>query len=69
MINTNSYTAKQFNLGGFKGISDRTLEMHFKLYEGYVKETNRLTDKLSELLRDGQMDRPSRSALALAVSK
>jgi len=69
MINTNSYTAKQFNLGGLKGISDRTLEMHFKLYEGYVKETNRLTDKLSEFLRDGQMDRPSRPALALAVSK
>ena len=56
MIITNSYTAKQFNLGGLKGISDRTLEMHFKLYEGYVKETNRLTDKLSEFLRDGQVD-------------
>ena len=56
MMNTNSYTAKQFNLGGLKGISDRTLEMHFKLYEGYVKETNKLTDKLSEFLRDGQVD-------------
>ena len=34
------YKAKQFNLSGLKGISDQTLEMHFKLYEGYVKETN-----------------------------
>ena len=44
MINTNSYQAKQFNLSGLNGISDRTLEMHFKLYEGYVKETNNLSD-------------------------
>ncbi len=30
--------------------------MHFKLYEGYVKETNNLTDKISEFLRDGKVD-------------
>src|SRR5215218_5215376 len=51
-----SYTAKQFNLGGLKGISDQTLEMHFKLYEGYVKETNKLTEKISEFLKDGKVD-------------
>jgi Fe-Mn family superoxide dismutase len=56
MINTNSYQAKQFNLSGLNGISDRTLEMHFKLYEGYVKETNNLTEKISEFLRDGNVD-------------
>ena len=56
MINSNSYQAKHFNLSGLNGISDRTLEMHFKLYESYVKETNRLTDKISELLKDGQVD-------------
>ena len=56
MLNTNSYQAKQFNLSGLKGISDQTLEMHFKLYEGYVKETNKLTDKISEFLRDGKVD-------------
>jgi superoxide dismutase, Fe-Mn family len=56
MINTNSYQAKQFNLSGLNGISDRTLEMHFKLYEGYVKETNKLTGKISEFLRDGKVD-------------
>jgi len=56
MINPNSYQAKQFNLSGLNGISDQTLEMHFKLYEGYVKETNKLTDKISEFLRDGKVD-------------
>ena len=56
MINTNSYQAKQFNLSGLNGISDRTLEMHFKLYEGYVKETNKLTEKISEFLSDGKVD-------------
>ncbi len=56
MINTNSYRSREFNLSGLNGISDRTLEMHFKLYEGYVKETNKLTDKISEFLRDGKVD-------------
>ena len=41
MIRDSSYKAKQFNLKGLKGISDETLELHFKLYEGYVNETNK----------------------------
>ncbi len=56
MTDSASYTARQFNLSGLKGISDQTLEMHFKLYEGYVKETNNLTEKISEFLRDGKVD-------------
>jgi Fe-Mn family superoxide dismutase len=51
-----SYQTKSFNLNGLSGISDRTLEMHFKLYEGYVKETNRLTEKIAEFLKDGRVD-------------
>ncbi len=43
------YKAKQFKLSGLKGISDRTLETHFALYEGYVKNTNGLTQKLLEM--------------------
>lgn len=50
------YKAKEFNLSGLKGISDQTLEMHFKLYEGYVKETNNLQEKISEILKDGKVD-------------
>ena len=51
-----TYKPKQFDLSGLKGISDKTLEMHFKLYQGYVKETNKLTEKISEFLADGKVD-------------
>ena len=56
MIATEPYRPKQFNLSGLKGISDKTLEMHFKLYEGYVKETNNLSEKIAEFLKDGKVD-------------
>ena len=51
-----SYKARQFNLSRLKGISDKTLEVHFKLYEGYVKETNNLTDRITEFIKDGNVD-------------
>jgi Fe-Mn family superoxide dismutase len=51
-----SYQPKEFNLNGLEGISDATLQMHFKLYEGYVKETNRLNEKIAAFLADGQVD-------------
>src|SRR5919107_6353099 len=56
MSSTGSYQARQFNLSGLKGISDQTLEMHFKLYEGYVKETNNLTERIAEFIKDGNVD-------------
>ena len=56
MFATEPYKAKQFNLSGLKGISDQTLEMHFKLYEGYVKETNKLEERIAEFLKDGKVD-------------
>lgn len=56
MFVTEPYKAKQFNLSGLKGISDQTLEMHFKLYEGYVKETNNLEERIAEFLKDGKVD-------------
>src|SRR3981189_1836235 len=54
--NAAAYKARQFNLSGLNGISDQTLEMHFKLYEGYVKETNKLSEKISEFIQDGKVD-------------
>src|ERR687885_2824466 len=51
-----TYQPKEFNLSGLSGISDKTLEMHFKLYQGYVKETNKLTEKISDFLADGRVD-------------
>src|SRR5678810_1003153 len=56
MSSTGSYQPRQFNLSGLNGISDQTLEMHFKLYEGYVKETNNLTEKITKFIEDGNVD-------------
>jgi Fe-Mn family superoxide dismutase len=51
-----SYKAREFNLGGLNGISDETLDMHFKLYQGYVKETNKLTEAIRKFIKDGNVD-------------
>ena len=56
MAEIKDYKAKQFDLSGLNGISDQTLEMHFKLYEGYVTNTNTLTRKITEILSDGKVD-------------
>src|SRR6266542_371889 len=47
------YRPKKFNLRGLNGISDQTLEMHFKLYEGYVDATNELIIRISEYVTQG----------------
>ncbi len=54
MGHAGSYTPVRFPLTGLPGISDRTLEMHFSLYAGYVKNTNLLTAQLMELAHQGQ---------------
>lgn len=46
-----AYKPKEFKLSGLKGISDETLEMHFGLYQGYVKNTNLLTEQIFEMTR------------------
>lgn len=47
------YEAKDFSdLLGTEGFSDELLKTHFKLYEGYVKHTNKALD----LLRSGDLD-------------
>jgi Fe-Mn family superoxide dismutase len=56
MSSIGTYKARQFDLSGLKGISDQTLEMHFKLYEGYVKETNNLTERITQFISDGNVD-------------
>lgn len=49
------YTAKDFNrLVGMKGFSETLLKNHFTLYQGYVTNTNKLIDSLSQLLKDGK---------------
>jgi superoxide dismutase, Fe-Mn family len=48
------YAPKKWNLAGLQGISDKTLEVHFGLYEGYVKNTNLLNEQLDELMKNGK---------------
>lgn len=60
-----SYAAKTFNLSSLSGISDKTLQVHFKLYEGYVTNTNLLNEKIAELAKGelGAADIPVYSEL------
>lgn len=54
-----TYRVREFNhLRGLKGISDAQLEQHFKLYEGYVKQTNLLREQVGEWMAKGQTDSP-----------
>jgi len=55
MGSMNSYKARQFNLSNLKGISDETLEMHFKLYEGYVKRP-KLERKIAGFVTEAKVD-------------
>jgi Fe-Mn family superoxide dismutase len=48
------YAPKKWSLSGLTGISDGTLEMHFGLYEGYVKNVNLLNERLNELRAAGK---------------
>ncbi len=64
-----AYEVKQYNLSGLTGISDRTLELHFTLYEGYVKETNRLTERIADFLHDGKVNEPPGSAARAVTAR
>ena len=55
MANTKRYTPHDFSkVRGLTGISDKQLEEHLKLYEGYVKRTNALTEKLEAMCNEGK---------------
>ncbi len=59
-----SYTARDFNsLLGMKGFSDTLLNNHFTLYQGYVANTNKVADTLSQMLKDGKMGTPEYAEL------
>lgn len=49
------YTAKKYEgLLGTEGFSDTLLKNHFTLYEGYVKNTNALLEKLEAFAKEGK---------------
>ncbi len=43
-----TFEEKQFNIPKLKGISEKNIEEHLKLYAGYVKNANSILEKLPE---------------------
>ena len=59
-----TYSAKDYsNLIGMEGFSETLLKNHFTLYQGYVANTNKLSDLLSGMLREGKTGTPEYSEL------
>ncbi len=49
------YKANDYSgLKGLHGITDEQIEVHLKLYNGYVTRTNNLLKKLAQMANDGQ---------------
>lgn len=59
------YQAKNFDhlLGKIRGLDDALLKMHFKLYEGYVNNTNSVLQKIQNLTKQGQNKSPEFAGL------
>lgn len=54
------YEPKKFDhLLGTNGFSDELLKNHFTLYEGYVTSTNKISEELAALVKQGETDTPS----------
>ncbi len=59
-----SFTAKDYGkLIGMEGFSETLLKNHFTLYQGYVTNTNKLTDILAQMLKEGKMGTPEYAEL------
>lgn len=53
------YAAKDYiKLIGMQGFSETLLKNHFTLYQGYVTNTNKVMDTLSQMLKDGKTGTP-----------
>ena len=48
------YTEQSFNLENVTGLSFKQLEVHLKLYAGYVKNTNAILAKITEYKKDSE---------------
>ena len=58
------YTEQAFKLSELQGLSAQQIEIHLKLYAGYVKNVNALMSKIEELKGDSE-----KNALALSELK
>ncbi len=58
------YEQKNFeSLLGTKGLSDALLKNHFTLYQGYVTNTNKVSDALNSLAKEGKAATPEYAEL------
>ncbi len=55
------YTEQKFELSELKGLSAKQIDVHLKLYAGYVKNVNAVSAKIDELKTDAE-----KNALALS---
>src|ERR1700685_3024893 len=63
LLTQTPYKARNFDLSGLTGISDNTLEVHFGLYGGYVKNVNLLNEQLVTMQSAGQSSNPAYAEL------
>lgn len=64
-----SYRANDYTkLLGMRGFSHGLLKNHFTLYEGYVKNANKLLETLTQLLEEDRMDGPEFSEIKRRLS-
>jgi Fe-Mn family superoxide dismutase len=55
MADLKKYAPKDYSkVRGLNGISDKQIEEHLKLYEGYVKRCNALTERLQAMCGEGK---------------
>jgi Fe-Mn family superoxide dismutase len=59
------YQIKNYDhlLGKVSGLDDSLLKMHFKLYEGYVNNSNSVLQKIQDLMNNGQSRTPEFAGL------
>jgi superoxide dismutase, Fe-Mn family len=60
---TKTYEAKSFPSEGYNGLSTKQLEEHFKLYNGYVNNTNAVASKIADLVAADQVNTPEYNEL------
>ena len=59
-----AYAAKDYsNLIGMEGFSETLLRNHFTLHQGYVTNTNKLIELLSQMAKDGKIGTPEYAEL------
>jgi Fe-Mn family superoxide dismutase len=58
-----TYEAKTYASEGYNGLSKEQLEQHFKLYQGYVNNTNIVASKIAALVEVGEINTPEYNEL------